>query len=43
MSNGICTNTPPKDNTIIIRQLFEKRYEHNIDLHNVSVDGNTGF
>jgi len=40
---GFHPNRPPMDNTITIRQLFEKCYEHNTDLHNVPADNNTGF
>jgi hypothetical protein len=40
---GFYPNRPPMDNRIIIRQLLEKCYEHNIDLHNVSVDNTQAF
>jgi hypothetical protein len=35
---GFCLNRSTIDNIFIIRQSFEKLYEHNIDLHIVDVD-----
>jgi hypothetical protein len=35
---GFHSNRSPIDNIFIIRQIFEKSYEHNIDLYNIFVD-----
>jgi len=35
---GFCLNRSTIDNIFIIRQSFEKLYEHNIDLHTIDVD-----
>jgi len=35
---GFRPNRSPLDNIFIVRQIFEKSYEHNVDLYNTFVD-----
>jgi len=40
---GFCPNRYHVDNIFIVRQIFEKSYEHNIDLYNIHVDYTHAF
>jgi hypothetical protein len=40
---GFCPNRSPLDNIFIVRQIFEKSYEHNVDLYNTFVDYTHAF
>jgi hypothetical protein len=35
---GFCQNISTIDNIFIVRQIFKKSYEHNIDLYNIFVN-----
>jgi hypothetical protein len=40
---GFCPNRSTIDNIFIVRQIFEKSHEHNIDLYNIVVDYTHAF
>jgi hypothetical protein len=40
---GFCPNISTIDNIFIVRQIFKKSYEHNIDLYNIFVDYTHAF
>jgi len=40
---GFRPNRSTRDNIFIVRQIFEKSYEHNIDLYNIYVDYTYAF
>ena len=40
---GFGTNRSIRDNIFIVRQIYEKCYEYNIDLHNIFIDFSQAF